>query len=148
MRGPKHRWLAAMVATTLLLAPACASAQPAPQVAAQATEPKARIAVTKHSGRFNNVQLRYTATVQEHFLRDDKGSPTATVTTIAYLRDGVQDTAARPVMFMFNGGPGASSSPLHMSAMGPKRRVGGSNSTAPEWELNPFSPIDTADLVF
>jgi carboxypeptidase C (cathepsin A) len=145
----KHRWLAAVVAATLVLAPACATAQPAPQASAQtASEPKARVAVTKHSGRFNNVQLRYTATVQEHFLRDAKGVPTATVTTIAYIRDGVRDAATRPVLFMFNGGPGASSSPLHMSAMGPKRRVGGSNSTAPEWQANPYSPIDTADLVF
>lgn len=145
----RHILLLATIAATAALAPACATAQPVPQAAAQAAgEPKARVAVTKHSGRFNNVQLGYTATVQEHFLRDDKGAPTATVTTIAYVRDGISDTTTRPVLFMFNGGPGASSSPLHMSAMGPKRRIGGSNSTAPEWQINPFSPIDTADLVF
>jgi carboxypeptidase C (cathepsin A)/predicted metalloprotease with PDZ domain len=121
--------------------------------AQQAPAAAPRVAVTKHSGQFNGVAVNYTATVQEHFLREETVVPTsagaaATMTTITYVRDGVKNAARRPVLFLFNGGPGASSSPLHMSAMGPVRRVGGPNSTEPKWETNPFSPIDAMDLVF
>lgn len=122
-------------------------------VLAQAPAGAPRVAVTKHTGEFAGGPVKYTATVQEHFLKDDavlasSAGAVATMTTIAYTRDAVKDVAARPVLFLFNGGPGASSSPLHMSAMGPVRRVGGQNSTQPKWEVNPFSPIDAVDLVF
>jgi carboxypeptidase C (cathepsin A) len=140
-------WKLLVLSLALALMPSCASAQqPAPPAAPSEAAP--RIAVTKHSGKFNAVDVRYTATVREHFLRDEQGAAVATATTIAYVRDGVRDTSQRPVLFLFNGGPGASSSPLHMSAMGPKQRVGGSNSTEAKWVINPYSPIDFADLVF
>ena len=48
--------------------------------------------------------------VEETFLHDAKGAPSASVITIAYVRDGVADASKRPVLFCFNGGPGASSS--------------------------------------
>lgn len=142
--------LAALMLAAALMLPACASAQPVPATTAQtAPDPaKPRIAVTKHSGRFNGQQLRYTATVTEHFVANDAGAPQATVTTIAYVRDGVRDPGSRPVMFMFNGGPGASSSPLHMQAMGPMIREGGGRNAPPAWKINTQSPIDVADLVF
>jgi len=140
-------WKSFALGLALVLTPSCAIAQ---QVATQtvANEAKPRVAVTKHPGKFNSVDVRYTATVREHFLRDEQGAAIATATTIAYVRDGVKDAAARPVLFLFNGGPGASSSPLHMSAMGPMQRVGGSNSTEAKWVINHYSPIDFADLVF
>ena len=37
------------------------------------------------------------------------------------LRQGVTDVTRRPVIFAFNGGTGASSSPLHLNALGPRR---------------------------
>jgi carboxypeptidase C (cathepsin A) len=53
-------------------------------------------------------------------------------------------------VFLFNGGPGASSSPLHMTALGPVIRTdvqpGDRNGGA--WKPNPASPLDAADLVF
>jgi len=117
---------------------------------AMAQAPTPRVAITRHEGVFNGQKVKYTATVAESVLNDAAGAPVAAATTIAYVRDGVKDRAKRPVVFLFNGGPGASSSPLHMSALGPYKRT----KTAPDdrsgggWEPNGASPLDAADLVF
>lgn len=140
---------------TMALLAACvvaagsALAQSAPPAQAPApTTP--RVAVTKHEGVFNGQKVRYTATVAETFLNDASGKPAAAATTIAYVRDGVKDPARRPVMFLFNGGPGASSSPLHMSALGPYKRTPApkDDRSGGGWAPNPVSPLDAVDLVF
>lgn len=120
------------------------------QAAATVPEPAPRVAVTRHAGTFNGEALRYTATVAETLLRSTDGRPAAFATTIAYVRDGVKDRASRPVLFLFNGGPGASSSPLHMNALGPYRRTPAppEDRNAGGWAPNPVSPLDVADLVF
>jgi carboxypeptidase C (cathepsin A) len=133
-------------ATVALFAP-----QPAGQAAAApAGAAAARTAETHHLGRFGGEAVAYTATVAETLLKDAKGAPSASVITIAYTRDDVKDPGRRPVMFLFNGGPGASSSPLH-GALGPMRRAtsgGLSGQTASAWVANPLSPLDAFDLVF
>lgn len=114
-----------------------------------------RLAITHHQGTFNGTALRYTARVQDNFVTDASGKPGASIITIAYTRDGVKDTKHRPVIFFFNGGPGASSSPLHFGGMGPVIRTGKGGigvadtpSTTAAWKENPHSLIDQADLVF
>ena len=97
---------------------------------------------TKQTGTFDGVRVPYTATVEEHLLSSRGGSADASLVTIAYLRDGVSDRARRPVTFVFNGGPGSSSSPLHMFGLGPRLTAG--KSTVP----NPHSILDATDLVF
>jgi carboxypeptidase C (cathepsin A) len=131
------RTLALAVALTLFAG--AAAAQPAP-----------RVAVTHHAGHFGGQAVNYTATVEEHFLRDAGGAATASVITIAYVRDGVADPARRPVIFAFNGGPGASSSPLHTQALGPMIRGDGRLADRGDtgFHENPESPLDAADLVF
>ena len=104
-----------------------------------------QVAVTQLTGRFDGHQVAYTATVAEHFVDDAKGQPAASIITTAYVRDGVAAPDQRPVMFVFNGGPGASSSPLHMGALGPMRWAKGA---AHGWVENPYSPLDAVDLVF
>ena len=81
-------------------------------------------------------------------LKDAAGVPQATISATSYVREGVRDRATRPVMVFFNGGPGASSSPLHFEAFGPRRRP--PRSAGPEAPMldNPASPIDVADLLF
>jgi carboxypeptidase C (cathepsin A) len=145
------RWrnggLAVLVLATLTGGPALAQT-PTAATAAELRAP--RVAVTKHRGVFNGQALRYTATVTETFLDDAAGKPSAAATTIAYVRDGVKARAKRPVMFLFNGGPGASSSPLHMSALGPYRRTPGApgDRNGGGWVENSASPLDAVDLVF
>ncbi len=57
-----------------------------------------------------------------------------------------------PVIFAFNGGPGASSTFLHLGALGPKRVIFPADlnaEIAPPYELadNNYAPLDVADLV-
>jgi carboxypeptidase C (cathepsin A) len=79
------------------------------------------------------------------------GEPQAAVMTTAYRLEGA-DTAARPVCFAFNGGPGSASIWLHLGALGPKRIVvpdDGSPLRAPyAVQDNPLSWFEHFDLVF
>jgi carboxypeptidase C (cathepsin A) len=113
-------------------------------------QPEPRLAVTQHVGHFNGQTVNYTATVAETFLHDAKGEPTASVVTIAYVRDGVANPAKRPVLFCFNGGPGASSSPTHTQALGPMIRGDAAlgDRAAAAFHENAYSPLDAVDLVF
>src|SRR5262245_47508850 len=108
------------------------------------------IAVTRHTVHVHDTAIAYTATVAEDIIKDDKGAPGAAVVTITYTRDGIRDLAHRPVLFAFNGGPGASSSPLHMSAMGPvvRERQGSKDRGGSQYVENTSSPLDVTDLVF
>jgi carboxypeptidase C (cathepsin A) len=107
-----------------------------------------RVAITEHVVHVNGQTIDYTATVADSIIKDDKGQPGAMVITIAYTRDGVNDLARRPVMFVFNGGPGASSSPLHMSGLGPVLRVNPKDRTSMQFGENSTTPLDVTDLVF
>ena len=60
----------------------------------------------------------YTATAKWLVLRK-KEKPAAEIFSISYVAKGGDED--RPVTFVFNGGPGASSAYLHMGAVGPKR---------------------------
>jgi carboxypeptidase C (cathepsin A) len=137
--------LAALAAPLAVLAIAQAAVAQTPT-----TTPAPRVAVTQHVGHFNGQTVNYTATVAETFLHDAKGAPTASVVTIAYVRDGVADPSKRPVLFCFNGGPGASSSPTHTQALGPMLRNEGdlASSAMTGFHENPHSPLDAVDLVF
>ncbi len=76
---------------------------------------------------------------------DEDGGET-TISGTSYQLDCDCDLAARPVVFLFNGGPGASSSPLHFS-LGPyarQREESGETNFTP----NTNTVLDAADLVF
>ena len=64
--------------------------------------------------------LDFTATAGSIRLFDDKGEPQADIAYTSYQLDGV-DRASRPVTFLFNGGPGASSAWLQFGDAGPWR---------------------------
>jgi len=127
--------LRAFLLISLLALPLAAQAEPAPTKT-----------TTHQSGTFGGKEIQFTTTVEQTIIPDAKGKPAASMVTIAYTRDGVTNESARPVMFVFNGGPGASSSPLHMHALGPKRIV----ETPADNVLadNPDSVLDATDLVF
>jgi carboxypeptidase C (cathepsin A)/predicted phosphodiesterase len=108
--------------------------------------------VTRHTGRFNGREVAYTATVSEIEVADAAGKPGARVVTTAYVAEGIADSVRRPVLFLFNGGPIVPSIYLHMGSFGPKRvafpdDVKADPSTFRTVE-NPYSLLDTADLVF
>ncbi|MEA3001632.1 MAG: hypothetical protein QOH81_420 [Sphingomonadales bacterium] len=70
---------------------------------------------------------------------------------VAYFRKGVP-AANRPIMFLYNGGPGSSSVWLHMGAFGPRRIVTADHEHTPAAPYNVvdngFSLLDASDLVF
>jgi carboxypeptidase C (cathepsin A) len=74
---------------------------------------------------------------------------------VAYFKDGGKNTAgksARPVTFIFNGGPGSASFWLHMGAFGPRHIVTSTDAHTPAapYSLvnNASSLLDASDLVF
>ncbi len=118
---------------------------PAPYV--EVTGPRApQVAVTDHRLRVGGREIRYKATVAETFIPGPENKEAeASLVTIAYTRDGLTsvERAKRPVLFIFNGGPGASSTPLQ-GALSPVIRDGAGDG----YKENPASPLDVADLVF
>lgn len=96
------------------------------------------------------MKVTYTAWMEDNFVTDSHGKPGASVITVAYTRDEVAEPAARPVLFAFNGGPGAAGSMLNFSAAGPVRLVGAVRGQpgSGHFEANPESLLDAADLVF
>ncbi len=82
---------------------------------------------------------------------EKRGEPEAAVFTTSYFLDDA-DPKARPVCFVFNGGPGSASIWLHLGALGPKRVVIREDGTMPPPPYtvtdNPESWFEHFDLVF
>ncbi len=93
--------------------------------------------------------LGYTATAKWLVLRK-KEKPSAEIFSVSYVAEG--GDKSRPVAFVFNGGPGASSAYLHMGAVGPQRVAFPSDGTLPtlppQLVQNESSWLAFADLVF
>ena len=88
-------------------------------------------------------------------LERDDGRARGSIFYTAYHRTGLdtRQLEQRPVVFLFNGGPGSSSAWLHLGAFGPRRLVLGESgleeATPPHrTTANQHSLIDVADLVF
>jgi carboxypeptidase C (cathepsin A) len=95
--------------------------------------------------------LDFTATAGSIRLFDDKGEPQADIAYTSYQLDGA-DRASRPVTFLFNGGPGASSAWLQFGDAGPWRvsitGEGAVSSATPDLLPNAETWLDFTDLVF
>ena len=95
------------------------------------------------------VPIDYTASAQWLVLRK-KEKPAAEIFSVSYVAAGGDHD--RPVTFVFNGGPGASSAYLHMGAVGPQRVAFPSDGSLPEMPprlvQNEASWLAFSDLVF
>ena len=121
-------------------------------VVTMASLPPPRRFVTRHEAQIRGQRIRYTATAGETYITNLYGHPIASFFSFAYVKDGPRDTS-RPVMFVFNGGPGSASLWLHMGVVGPRRvaldnEVNPSNTPPFGLRDNPNSLLDVADLVF
>jgi carboxypeptidase C (cathepsin A) len=78
-----------------------------------------------------------------------KERPSAEIFSVSYVARSDED---RPVTFVFNGGPGASSAFLHMGVVGPRRVAFGANGALPPMPprlvTNEESWLAFTDLVF
>jgi carboxypeptidase C (cathepsin A) len=143
-----------LLAASLLTSAAPASGQEAAPSAAREADapiPAPIVSVTRHSGTFGGQRVSYTATASETYLKAADGTPKASLFSIAYVKQ--PRDPARPVAFLFNGGPGSGSLWLHMGAFGPKRVAIPSDARddgAPPFPLldNPDSLLDATDIVF
>ncbi len=92
--------------------------------------------------------IEYTASANWILLRK-KEKPAAEIFSVSYVASGDGD---RPVTFVFNGGPGASSAFLHMGAVGPARVAFPADGTLPRMPPrlvpNEDSWLAFTDLVF
>ena len=111
-------------------------------------EPPAGAETTATWGRGKKA-VRYTATARWIVLRK-KEKPAAEIFSVAYVASDVDRD--RPVTFVFNGGPGASSAYLHMGAVGPQRVDFPADGSLPEMPArlveNESSWLAFTDLVF
>jgi carboxypeptidase C (cathepsin A) len=136
-----------------------ATPRPAPPAAAEkkADAPpkdtaRDQIVTTTHTVTINGQAIAYTARAGTMIMKDDDGTPRASIFFVAYTKDGA-DPAKRPVTYTFNGGPGSSSVWLHMGAFGPKRVVyadDDGHAARPPYRTvdNDYSLLDVTDLVF
>lgn len=146
---------AAVLAATVL--PAIAMQRvPADPAGERSTHPPYRV-VTQHTGVFGGQKVVYTATVEETFSLNDQGEKTASLVSISYVRTNIPDKSSRPVIFVFNGGPGSASLWMHMGILGPYRVLFQDTVSEEEvhprttppflYDRNPDSLLDMADIV-
>jgi carboxypeptidase C (cathepsin A) len=80
-----------------------------------------------------------------------EATPIARMSYVAYFKKDAK-AEERPIMFFYNGGPGASTVWLHMGSLGPKHVVttGDQHLPAAPYKLvdNAYSLLDASDLVF
>ena len=99
------------------------------------------------TGKWND--LEYTATAKWLVLRKNE-KPSAEIFAVSYV--SANTDLDRPVTFVFNGGPGASSAYLHVGAVGPKRvdfpADGSLPAMPPRLVHNDESWLAFTDLVF
>jgi carboxypeptidase C (cathepsin A) len=113
---------------------------------------KEESSVTAHAIRVGGQTTSYTATAATTLLKNDKGDPTGLLYSVAYTKNDVKDPAARPVSFLYNGGPGSATMWLHLGAFGPRRAytVNGAFTPPAPYKLvdNAETLLDKTDLVF
>lgn len=107
-------------------------------------------AATRHQVAVAGRTLDYTARAGTIALRDGEGRVTAAVFHVAYTLEPADP--ARPVTFVFNGGPGAAAAYLHLGALGPRVLATGPDGRflpPPERLVdNPDTWLAFTDLVF
>ncbi|MCK5750169.1 MAG: hypothetical protein KAH44_28390, partial [Oricola sp.] len=77
--------------------------------------------VTTHETVIGGERISYKAVSGETFLYNGAGETIGSIFSFSYFRTDAGDASERPVMFIFNGGPGSASLWLHMGAVGPRR---------------------------
>jgi len=113
-----------------------------------------QIVTTHHQMRLGQRTLGYTAQAGRLPIRENEsGEVHGWMFFVAYQLDRRPGEARRPLTFLWNGGPGANSTLLHLSAFGPKRLKSNGDPTGASdcecvFEDNQTSWLDQTDLVF
>lgn len=156
MRHPQPIWLYGLILTVAAWqgaagAPPGAREKNASEKTTATTAPDTA-AITHHTINVGGKPLEYTATAGFLPLLDEAGKLEANIFYVAYVKGGGRAETGRPVMFAFNGGPGAAAVWLNMGGLGPKRVVmDGNGTTLPrtfQMTDNDSTWLELSDLVF
>lgn len=108
--------------------------------------------VTRHKIIAKGKEISYTATAGRLPVINDAGETEAEIFFVAYTVKNPVSGPRRPLLFVFNGGPGASSVWLQLGSVGPRRvrMLGDGSMPPPPYQLmdNDFTWLDQSDLVF
>ena len=149
-------WL--VVSCTAWLGVAAVAEEPAP-AASRVPSPVAALpdasappVITEHAISVGGRELAYRAEAGMLPLLAEEGNLKANVFFVAYTLVTDADAARRPILFCFNGGPGAAAVWLHLGGLGPRRALVNEDGTLPPppFELvdNEHTVLAVADLVF
>jgi carboxypeptidase C (cathepsin A) len=97
-------------------------------------------------------KIRYRSICEDNIIYNSAGKPIGSVFSYTYLRTDVKDPQQRPVIFVFNGGPGCSCVWLHVGMFGPYRVKYDDPVNPPahppfDIEVNPYCLLDDCDIV-
>lgn len=115
------------------------------------TIPTDTTVVTTHTTTINGKKISYTAYAGTQPVWDKEGTPKATLFYTYYKRTNNVNTANRPLLISFNGGPGSASVWMHLAYTGPnilKIDDEGYPVQPYGYKSNPYSVLDVADIVF
>lgn len=91
--------------------------------------------------------IRFRSVCEDTVFYSPEGNPEASLFTISYER--MDSDRQRPVLFLWNGGPGSATSTLHLECFGPWLMSQSDDGTpAYGLEENPDCLLDICDLVF
>ena len=77
--------------------------------------------LSQGSIEINGKEVPYQTVCEDNVFYNNAGKPIASIFSYSYIRTDVKDRKNRPVIFGFNGGPGASSMMVHVGFLGTKR---------------------------
>jgi carboxypeptidase C (cathepsin A) len=145
----------ALSATLVAATAICASAPPLSWASAEEAQPQPARgvlsllppdSVTEHVLDTKGEKFAYTATAGTLALFNQDGEKSAAIFYTAYTVKGA--SAERPVTFVFNGGPGAASTYLHLGLAGPQAiDFGKGDGAGAHLRPNPNSWLKFTDLV-
>lgn len=90
-------------------------------------------------------RIPYHTVSEDNVFYDHSGKAIASIFSYSYFRSDVEDTASRPVVFAFNGGPGSSSMHVHVGFLGTTRLF--YEETDRPTSLPPYRSIDNPDCM-
>jgi len=109
------------------------------------------LVITQHKTIIKGQTVNYEAQTGRIPVWNEEGKPIASLFFTYYRRNNLPSNTNRPLVFSFNGGPGAGSLWMHMGYTGPKiLKVDDEGyPTQPYgYKSNPYSILDVADIVF
>ena len=115
--------LIALIGCSVLFAQTPVKEEAPPKEEKAPAIPPEHTQVTHHELSLDGKSYKYSATAGTLLIDSDDAKPYGSIFYVAYTLDGVTDPRARPVTFLYNGGPGSASLWLHMGSVGPVRIV-------------------------